>query len=227
MTMNVTISSTTNATTLKCSTSLWSADLANLAAEIKRVEPYSERFHIDVFDGQYMQQTLFFPEMVQAMRKHTQLPFEVHLFTVDPLSWVGPFINAGADIVLFALDTASDPAAVIRAINARGKQAGISLRLDEPVSALEPVWQELDVVCILGTEVGVKGAGMDPSVPDKIRQARQINARRKGKAQVEADGGIRRNTVPLMHAAGADFIVPGSLMFGGDPKEMRQWLAAL
>ena len=212
---------------LKCSTSLWSADLANLADEIRRVEPYSERFHIDVFDGQYMKQTLFFPEMVKAMRKHTQLPFEIHLFTVDPLSWVGPFADAGADIILFALDTARDPAAVIDEINARGKQAGISLMLEEPVMALEPVWQDLDVVCIMGTEVGVKGAGMDERVPGKIRQARQINAERKGKAQVEADGGIRRNTVPLMNEAGAEFIVPGSLMFGSDPKEMRQWLASL
>ena len=69
---------------LKCSTSLWSADLADLAAEIRRVEPYSERFHLDVADGHYVPNLLFFPDLVRALRKHTAIPFEVHLMVTDP-----------------------------------------------------------------------------------------------------------------------------------------------
>ena len=80
---------------LKCSTSLWSADLANLESEMKRVEPYSERFHIDVADGHYVKSLLFFPDMVKALRRHTQLPFEVHLMTTDPLDWIDPFVGPG------------------------------------------------------------------------------------------------------------------------------------
>jgi len=79
----------------------------------------------------------------------------------------------------------------------------------------------------VGTAMGIKGASMDPSVPDKIRQARRIIARRGLKTEIEADGGIRRETVPLLHAAGADYIVPGSLMFREDPAAMRKWLASL
>ena len=90
---------------LKCSTSLWSADLANLAAEIKRVEPYTERFHLDVADGHYVPSMLFFPDLVKALRKHTSKPFEVHLMTTDPSAWIEPFVEAGADGVIFCFDS--------------------------------------------------------------------------------------------------------------------------
>lgn len=212
---------------IKCSTSLWSADLTNLAAEIKRVEPYSERFHIDVADGQYYKTLLFFPDLVKAMRPLTSVPFEVHLITVDPLSWVDIFVDAGADSIIFYPDAAADPAAVVAQIRSRGKGVGMSLRVDDPVAMLEPYWHDLDVVTIIGTEVGVKGAEMDASVPEKIRQARAIIDARNLATEVEADGGIRRHTVPQMKAAGVDVIVPGSLMFKSDPAEMRAWLAGL
>ena len=83
------------------------------------------------------------------------------------------------------------------------------------------------VVTIVGTAMGIKGASMDASVPGKIRRAREIIQQRGLSTEIEADGGIRRDTVPLLHAAGADFIVPGSLMFQGDPPALRRWLASL
>ena len=88
---------------LKCSTSLWSADMANLAAEIRRVEDFSERFHLDVADGHYAPTMLFFPDLVSALRPHTKLPFEMHLMTTEPLEWIEPFAAAGADIIIFCL----------------------------------------------------------------------------------------------------------------------------
>jgi ribulose-phosphate 3-epimerase len=212
---------------LKCSTSLWSADLCNLESEVKRVEPYSERFHLDVADGHYVKNLLFFPDQVKALRKHTRLPFEVHLMVTDPQGWVEPFVEAGADIILFCFDAARDPGEVLRAIRACGKKAGVSLLVHESLDVLEPHWEKLDVLTIVGTAMGIKGASMDASVPGKIKRARQIVRERGLKTEIEADGGIRRETVPLLHAAGADYIVPGSLMFGGDPKQMREWLASL
>lgn len=212
---------------LKCSTSLWSADLANLASEIQRVEPYSERFHIDVADGHYVKNLLFFPDMVKALRKHTKLPLEVHLMSTEPLEWVEPFVEAGADGIIFCLDSTEDPGEILRTIKRLGKEAGVSLLVSEGIELLEPYWADLDIVTIVGTLMGIKGASMDPSIPDKIRQARAVIDRRGLKTEIEADGGIRRNTVPLLHAAGADYIVPGSLMFGEDPSAMREWLKSL
>lgn len=212
---------------LKCSTSLWSADLANLAAEIRRIEPFTERFHLDVADGHQVDTMLFFPDLVKALRKHTRRRFEVHLATTHPLRWIEPFSDAGADLIIIYLDSANDPKEAIGAIRSIGRQTGISLKLSEPVDLLEPFWDQLDLVTIVGTEIGIKGAGMDPVVPGKIRQARRIIDERGLRTEIQADGGIRRETVPLIHAAGADYIVPGSLMFGGDPAELRHWLASL
>lgn len=212
---------------LKCSTSLWSADLTNLAAEMRRVDPYSERFHLDVADGHYVNNLLFFPDLVKALRPHTRKPFEVHLMVTDPLEWIDPFVEAGADIILFCFDAAKDPGAVLRAIKARGRKAGFSLLITEPIEVARPYWSDLDVLCIVGTAMGIKGASMDAGVPDKIRRAREIISERGLKTEIEADGGIRRETVPLLKAAGADYIVPGSLMFKEEPAAMRNWLAAL
>jgi ribulose-phosphate 3-epimerase len=212
---------------LKCATSLWSADLANLASEIRRVEPYSARFHLDVADGHYVPQLLFFPDLVRQLRPHTMLPFEVHLMVTDPLAWIEPFVEAGADTILFTHDAVPDPGRVLRAIHACGKLAGVSLLIQEPVDVLEPIWADLDLVTIVGTAMGIKGAGLDPSVPDKIRQARRLIDERGLQIEVQADGGIRRETVPLLAAAGADSIVPGSLMFKDDPAAMTAWLATL
>lgn len=212
---------------LKCSTSLWSADLANLGAEIRRVGPYSERFHIDVADGHYVPNLLFFPDQVKALRPHTRLPFEVHLMVTDPMSWIEPFAEAGTDVFIFCHEVSVDLPAALAAVRSRGKQAGVSLRIHEPLALLDPLWPLLDLVTIIGTEVGIKGASMDASIPGKIQTARRLIRERGVGTLVQADGGIRRETVPLLAAAGADFIVPGSLMFKEDPAAIRAWLATL
>ncbi len=213
---------------LRCSTSLWSADLANLAAEICRVEPYSEMFHIDVADGHYVDTLLFFPDLVKACRPHTKKPFEVHLIVTHPLRWIDAFADAGANSIIVYLDTSDDPRAVADAVLARGLKLGISLKLPQPIDLLEPYWNDLSMVCIVGTDIGVKGVmELDPRCPAKITQARRIIDERGLACEIEADGGIRRHTVPLIAAAGADYIVPGSLMFKEDPPEMWNWLATL
>ncbi len=212
---------------LKCSTSLWSADLSNLVGEIRRVEPYSERFHLDVADGQLVDTLLFFPDLIQAIRPHTHLPFEVHLITRNPLSWVEPFVSAGADIIIFYPNVGSDTNETIEEIRKHGAVAGISLTLDDAVDLVDPFWVQLDTVTIVGTEIGIKGAEMDAAVPDRIRRCRSAIDDGEHRTLIQADGGIRRETVPAIAAAGADYIVPGSLMFGEDPAEMIAWLDSL
>ena len=103
----------------------------------------------------------------------------------------------------------------------------MSLLIQEPIELLEPCWDYLDIVTVVGTAMGIKGASMDATVPDKIRHVRARIAERGLRTEIESDGGIRRETVPLLHAAGSDYIVPGSLMFGGDPQELHRWLKSL
>jgi ribulose-phosphate 3-epimerase len=212
---------------LKCSASLWSADLSNLASEIKRIEPFADRFHIDVADGQYVKTLLFFPDLVKAIRPHTKLAFDVHLITRDPNQWLDEFVEAGADSITFFLDTVKDPQAFIRKVKAHGKKVGVSLRLDEPIQRLDDILEDLDIVTLMGTEIGIKGVSMDPSIPGKIRELRNAITAKGLPTEIESDGGIRYETVPLIHNAGADLIVPGSLIFRDDPRKLQSFLAGL
>ena len=212
---------------LKCSTSLWSADLSKLGSDMLRVGPYSERFHLDVADGHYVHNLLFFPDLIKALRPQTRVPFEVHLMVTNPLDWIEPFVEAGADGFIFCFDSMKNPAEVLSRTKSLGKKFGISLLITESLDVLEPYWPELDLVTIVGTAMGIKGASMDASVPDKVRRARKIISERRLKAEIQVDGGIRRETVPLISAAGADWIVPGSLMFKEEPAAMRQWLKTM
>jgi ribulose-phosphate 3-epimerase len=212
---------------LKCSTSLWSADLANLAAEIRRVDAFTERYHLDVADGHYVPNLLFFPDLVRALRKHTSKPFEVHLMMREPMDWIEPFIEAGADGIILCHDSMRDRFGTINRARSLAKFVGVSLLVDERPSLLEHFWTSIDQVTLVGTPMGTKGTSMDPSIPDKIREARAAIERTGAKVEIQVDGGIRRNTVPLINEAGADWIVPGSLMFGEDPAAMRQWLSTL
>ncbi|MDR3635475.1 MAG: hypothetical protein P4L84_16845, partial [Isosphaeraceae bacterium] len=150
-----------------------------------------------------------------------------HLMTTDPLDWLEPFRAAGADGVIFCLDTLDDPAEALAAARALGVFAGISLSLAEPVERLEPYLRTLDQVTLLGTDLGIKGASMDPSLPEKVRRLRSRLRANGAHAEIQVDGGIRRGTVPQLQRAGADWIVPGSLMFNEDPREMRTWLNGL
>ena len=212
---------------LKCSTSLWSADLGNLERDIRRVEPFSERFHIDVADGHYVPTMLFFPDLVKTIRPYTDLPFEMHLMATDPMAWIDEFDAAGVDIWIVPFDSMDDPGPFLDTVHRLGKKAGVSLMIHEPLNLLMPYWDRLDILTLVTTEMGVKGATMDPSIPEKIQSARRTVDGLGLHTDIQADGGIRRNTVPQMYAAGADFIVPGSLMFREDPEEMRAWLASL
>ena len=213
---------------LKCSTSLWSADLANLAAEIRRVEPYTERFHLDVADGHYVPSMLFFPDLVKALRKHTSKPFEVHLMTTDPSAWVEPFVEAAPTASSSASTRCRDPGAAIKQVKDLGKFVGDLApgdRAGRPARARTGT--TIDQVTIVGTPMGTKGTSMEPSIFDKIREARAEIEKHSAHVEIQLDGGIRRNTVPQINEAGADWIVPGSLMFGEDPAAMRQWLGSL
>ena len=109
---------------LKCATSLWSADLSNLESEIKRVDEFSECFHLDVADGHYTPTMLFFPDQVAAIRSHTAKPMEVHLMTTKPLSWIEPFVDAGVNGVIFCYDSLANVARAIDAVSFAARANG-------------------------------------------------------------------------------------------------------
>jgi ribulose-phosphate 3-epimerase len=189
--------------------SLWSADLANLEAEIRRLEPFADSFHFDAADGHFVPTLLFFPDLLARLRGLTTTEFHLHLMATRPLDLLGAFLDAGVDRVTVPLEIGKRARHVLEALAARGRKAGLSLALDTPVAAIRNLLPLLDTVVLMGTEVGVKGQAADPRLSDRLTEMKRLAGERSG---VTADGGIRRETVARLREAGADAIVPGSLV---------------
>lgn len=201
--------------------SLWSADLVRLADDIARAEPFADLFHIDVSDGHYSSRLLFFPDLVARIREITKTPLHVHLMA-DPAvlpAQIDQFAEAGADLI------SVHEASAIDRIDAHGKAAGLVLAPDVALESVAPWLERIEFLTLLGTAVGVKGKGLLPEALPRMRRARQIAGDR---VRLAADGGIRRETVPLLRQAGADSVVMGSLAFGsGDLRRTMEWLRTL
>lgn len=206
--------------------SLWSADLVNLASGIESISRYADSFHIDVADGHFAPNLLFFPDMVAAIRKCTQKPLHVHLMVSRPLDIVSSFIDAGANLITIHGEN-DRVVETLSAIRSAGLHPGLAIRLDTPVESLAQYAGTVDQVISLGTHIGIKGADLAPEACDRLRAIRRL-FNRAPETKLYADGGIRRHSVPLLREAGADAIVPGSLIFQSADKEgVYRWLKSL
>jgi ribulose-phosphate 3-epimerase len=209
--------------------SLWSADLANLQAEIARVSALADSFHLDVADAHFVRGLLFFPDLVRALRPHTNKPFHIHLMAEDPAELIPEFAGAGADLITIHAELGETKAgAAIEMIFQAGISAGIALRLDSPVAASIPCLGSVEALLLLGTEMGVKGRDLDPHACARLEEASERIREHGGRARLVADGAIRVQTVPLLRRAGAGVIVPGSLAFQSeDIAATARWLHSL
>ena len=210
--------------------SMWSADLVNLAADTARIEPHADMLHIDVADGHFAPALLFFPDLVARMRVLTAVPIHVHLMCADAVlqSQIEQFSESGADLISIHVENVSVTDAALDRIAALGLAAGMVLRVETPVAQVAPWLNRLDCVTLLGTAIGVKGQGLDPTAPARLRAAGALIAATGRRIVLAADGGIRDTTVPLLRAAGAETVVLGSLAFGApDLAERMRWLHGL
>jgi ribulose-phosphate 3-epimerase len=195
--------------------SLWSADLANLESAVRRLSPWADSFHLDAADAHFVPGLLFFPDLIRAIRPHTGVPFHVHLMAACPSQLAAEFLDAGADLLTVHVENGEREAgAAIEQAIRRGRGAGVTLQLETPIAAAAPYLESVEVIILLGTQVGVKGCDLAPQACDRLREARAL-LRDRGRSNIRlvADGGIRTHTVPALRAAGADAIVPGSLVF--------------
>jgi|WetSurMetagenome_2_1015567.scaffolds.fasta_scaffold192970_2 ribulose-phosphate 3-epimerase len=206
--------------------SLWSADMANFETEIRRLEPFADSFHLDACDGHYAPALLFFPDLVARLRQLTAVPFHLHLMATRPNDLLDQFLAAGVDRVTFPLELGKRVWNAIDRVREHGKKVGISLELDTIVATAKAFRGKIDTLVLMGTPMGVKGCSLDERAYDRIAEARRIC---EGTSTlVVADGGIREQTVPLLRDAGAQGIVPGSLICAShEPAEISKWLKSL
>jgi ribulose-phosphate 3-epimerase len=211
--------------------SLWSADLGRLADDVRRVEPFTDVFHVDVADGHFAPALLLFPDLIAVVRRLTAKPVHVHLMVADSVlqSQVEQFAAAGADLISVHAEHAGADAALAR-IARLGLKSGIVLMVDTPVSRAAPFVDRIDMLTLLGTRIGIKGVGLADDAPHRLHEAQKLLAAGRGRRRIvlAADGGIRDSTVPILRRAGAEAIVMGSLAFGAEDLSARMaWVHAL
>jgi len=210
--------------------SMWSADLIRLAEDLDRIAPHADILHLDVADGVFAPAFLFFPDLVARIRAATATPVHVHLMVADAvlLSQVAQFAEAGADLISLHVENAAVAAQALDLIGGLGLKAGMVLRVETPVATVLPWLGRLDMLTLLGTAIGVKGQGLDPSATARLTEAAGLIKAAGRRIVLAADGGIRETTAPLLRAAGAETVVLGSLGFGAaDLGERMRWLHGL
>jgi len=194
------------------SLSLWSLDQTRLAADVERHDEHVDSFHVDVMDGHYVDNLLYGPLTVGALRSLTRRPIVAHLMLTEPGRWVTRFADAGADVVVVHPGACRDFPATVASVLDAGVAAGAAVGIGEPIDPVLTQMSELTDVLVMGTAIGVKGEAFDESSLPTIAKLAGQGAR------VFVDGGIRWPSLPGMAAAGADGVVAGSILAGaGDP----------
>ncbi len=209
--------------------SLLSADFARLADEIAMCEAGgADWLHVDVMDGRFVPNLTFGAKVIETVRRLTDLPLDVHLMVVEPESYFDAFARAGATTLTIHAEAAPHLHRQLHRIRELGCRAGAVVNPATPLSALEEVVGDLDLLLIMSVNPGFGGQAFIPSAVEKIRRARMmLDAARSG-AALEVDGGINRDTIARCWRAGADTFVAGNAVFSAaDPQAEIGALRAL
>lgn len=199
----------------KIAPSILSADFSRLGEEIRAVEAGgADYIHVDVMDGRFVPNITIGPLVVEAARKVTGLPLDVHLMIAEPDRYVPAFAEAGADIIVVHAEASLHLHRTVQLIRSYGKKAGVALNPATPLNVLDYVLQDLDLVLLMTVNPGFGGQSFIEACLPKIHALRGMLDKRGLETELEVDGGVKTDNIERISHAGADVFVAGSAVFG-------------
>jgi len=199
------------------SPSMLASDFANIQSEVEMInQSNADWFHIDIMDGVFVPNISFGLPVMAAMAKHATKPMDVHLMIANPDQYISDFKKAGADWLTVHYEACPHLHRTIQAIKAEGMKAGVALNPHTPVSVLEEVITDLDLVLIMSVNPGFGGQKFIEKAVDKVAKLKAMITASGAKTLIEVDGGVNSETGAKLIAAGADALVAGSYVFKSD-----------
>lgn len=200
---------------VKIAPSILSADFGRLTEEVQALEAAGADYvHVDVMDGRFVPNITIGPLVVEAVRKATRLPIDVHLMIVEPEKYVAEFAKAGATLVTVHAEVSPHLHRTLQQIRQAGARPSVVLNPSSPLALIEEVLAEVDMVLLMSVNPGFGGQKFIESTIDKVRRLRAMLDARGLKTDIEVDGGINADTARKVVDAGATVLVAGSYVFG-------------
>jgi ribulose-phosphate 3-epimerase len=209
--------------------SILAADFANLQRDIEMInQSEADWFHIDIMDGVFVPNISFGMPVLEAITKHAKKTIDVHLMIVDPDRYIKTFAQLGANNLSVHYEACPHLHRTLQAIKAEGMKAGVAINPHTPVSLLEDIIKDIDLVCIMSVNPGFGGQSFIEHTYTKIKQLREIILRNNAQTLIEIDGGVTDKNAKQLVDAGADILVAGNFVFkASNPTEIIKNLKAL